>query len=83
MLPQQSERAAWIDGLQVAQTAAAILGTAPQHSEGTADEARAAGVQARARSADRVPAPYRSWDLQRAFIAGWLEADAKTGKETR
>lgn len=29
----------------------------------------------------RFPAPYRSWDLQRAFIAGWNEADASDNKQ--
>lgn len=57
--------------------AQAILGTAPTDREATTtlEDAHAAGVAARADSADRVTSPYRRWDLQRAFIAGWNDAN--------
>lgn len=66
-------------------TAAVILGTARKDpDEGTSEAARAAGTAAREQSSERVPAPYRSWYLQRAFIAGWNDADvaAKTEEES-
>lgn len=64
---------------ELAWTAKVILGTAPEWHEGTAEEAHAAGVLARSQSPDRVAPRYRSWDLQRAFIAGWNKANADGG----
>lgn len=74
----RAETRGWLLPGDVSAIARNILhGPPPVRCEGTPEEARAAGEQARRKTADRVAAPYWSWDLQRAFFAGCNAVDAQ------